>query len=149
MSKFQLSKDSYVFTRKKAKITYKKHKLPTESVNKCKLHLKSVRIKKLGPKNCKLRKKKFYTIERRSCDLKSTFLKSVATMFVVPVIARHTIQTADGVELAHAIVALIVATVVTFYAVYIAWKSFKFFQGLLKFSKVAFTYAIIIFKIQH
>ena len=66
-----------------------------------------------------------------ACDLKSTFLKSIATMFVVPVVARHTVMTHDGVKLAHSIVVRIVVAVVTLYAVYVAWKSYKFFKGKL------------------
>ena len=64
-----------------------------------------------------------------ACDIKSTFVKSVTTVYVIPVVARHVIQTEDGVALAHGIVTLIVVAVVAMYAIYIVWRSIKFFQG--------------------
>ena len=53
----------------------------------------------------------------------------MTTVYVIPVVARHVIQTEDGVALAHGIVALIVVAVVAMYAIYIVWRSIKFFQG--------------------
>jgi hypothetical protein len=64
-----------------------------------------------------------------SCDLKSTFSKAVPSLFVIPVVARHVVRTHDGVGLAHAAALACVAVAVTLYALLLAWKTFRFFQG--------------------